>query len=203
MEPSTIDFLLTRRSPPIAALSEPGPNESELRSILQAATSVPDHGALRPWRFIIYEGENRHAAGEALAERFERLSGPLTPGQRDKERERFSRAPLVVGVVCSPVGSEKVPEWEMMLSAGAAAMNILHAATALGFGANWITNWYSDDAEARRLLGLDAHERAVGFVHIGRYAGRAAERPPIDLDALVSRYDGPIRSPSAHDTHKD
>lgn len=185
------DYLLARKSVPIVALKEPGPGDDEIQTMIHAASRVPDHGGLAPWRFILYRGDSRDRIGALLAERLEQKQGSLDSQQREKELSRFSRAPLVIGVVSSPKDHPKIPEWEMFLSAGAAAMNLIHAANALGFGANWITNWYSDDGEARALLGLAPNERAAGFVHIGTPTAEAPERPRPAVDTLLSDYDGP------------
>lgn len=186
-----IDFLMRRSSAPIPELREPAPGDEEIRTMLRIATRVPDHGRLEPWRFILYRGEARHRVGEQLAAIAERLEGPLSEGRRQQELTRFARAPLVVGVVSSPKDNPKIPQWEMLLSGGAVAMNLLHAAHAMGYGANWITNWYSDKEEARTMLGLAPHERVVGFVHIGTFEGTAPERPRPDVEKLVSDYSGP------------
>lgn len=191
MASSLIDFLSTRRSPPIAELGEPGPSEEEIRTLLTIATRVPDHGRLTPWRFILYRGEARLRAGELLAQRAQEREGPLPPARLEQEKSRFSRAPLVVGVVHSPKESRKIPQWEMLLSGAAAAMNLVIAAGALGYGAHWITNWYSDDEEGRRMLGLAPDERVIGFVHIGTFTGQVADRPRPDIESLVSDYSGP------------
>lgn len=191
MSSAVIDFLLSRKSTPIVALKEPAPSDSELSTILTAAARVPDHGKLEPWRFIVYRGEARVRVGELLAARAEEREGELTEGRRQQERERFARAPLVVGIVHVPKESPKIPQWEMFLSGGAAAMNLLLAANALGYGSNWISNWYSDDEEGRRILGLAPHERVVGFVHIGTPTAEAPERPRPALEAIVSDYSGP------------
>lgn len=191
MNQPVIDFLLSRRSRPIGELAEPGPSDDQIRTMLTAASRVPDHGRLAPWRFILYRGDARHRAGEALAALAEAREGPLPDSRRQQELTRFSRAPLVVGVVSAPREHPKVPEWEQLLSGGAAAMNLSLAANALGFGANWITNWYAEDEEGRRILGLAPHERVVGFVHIGTYEGTPPERPRPDPAALVSDYSGP------------
>ncbi len=191
MASSIIDFMLARNSPPIQDLKGPGPGDDEIALMLKVATHVPDHGRLEPWRFILYRGEVRHTIGEALAALVDKVEGPQPEGRKQKERERFSRAPLVVGVVSSPKPNIKIPEWEMFLSGGAAAMSLLLAANALGYGANWISNWYSEVEEGRRLLGIAPHERVVGFVHIGNYAGKAPERPRPDVSKLYSDYSGP------------
>jgi len=186
-----LDFLLARRSAPIQELSEPGPNAEEIETILRVATRVPDHGMLTPWRFILYRGESRVEVGEKLAELAEKLGGPLSDARRQQELTRFSRAPLVIGVVSSPKESIKFPEWEMFLSGAMVALNLMHAANALGFGTNMITNWYSDKEEGRRILGLAPHERVIGFVHIGSHPRNTPDRPRPDVAGLVSEYSGP------------
>ena len=184
--------LKTRKSHPIAQLGEPGPDDSQIEELVAMATRVPDHGKLQPWRFILYRGDSRHEIGERLATRYAEVLGrPLAPGETDKELTRFSRAPVVIGVVYVPRDNPKIPEWEMLLSAGAAAMNLLHAAQALGFGANWITNWYAEDAPSLAMLGLAPGERAVGFIHIGTPHGEAVERPRPDVSSILSEYAGP------------
>ncbi|MBC2886636.1 nitroreductase [Ochrobactrum sp. CM-21-5] len=185
------DFLAQRSSTPISAICEPAPEGEELASLLKVAARVPDHGRLTPWRFIVYRGESRKKVGEFLAKRAEEREGPLPESRKEQELARFSRAPLVIGVVSSPVPHERIPEWEQFLSSGAVAMNLCIAANALGYATNWITNWYSDDAPSRAALGLAPHERIAGFVHIGTAENKMPERPRADMDKIVSDYSGP------------
>ena len=186
-----IDFLLARSSAPIPELKAPAPDDSQIRTILTAASRVPDHGRLAPWRFILYRGAAREKIGEKLLELAEKREGPLPEGRRNQELARFSRAPLVIGVISSPKENPKIPQWEMFLSGGLAAMNLMIAANALGYGTNMISNWYSDSEEGRALLGLAPHERVVGFVHIGTHEGPGFERPRPDVSALYADYSGP------------
>jgi nitroreductase len=189
-----LDHLLTRNSAPIPELKEPAPSDQEIRTMLTAATRVPDHGRLAPWRFILYRGDVRKKIGEKLLELAEKREGPLPDNRRNQELTRFSRAPLVIGVISSPKENPKIPQWEMFLSGGMAAMNLVHAANALGYGTNMISNWYSDTEEGRALLGLAPHERMIGFVHIGTYEGTAPERPRPDVSTLYADYSGPWAS---------
>lgn len=191
MSKRVVDFLLSRSSPPIQELREPGPDDADIATLIRIASRVPDHGRLAPWRFIVYRGDVRFRIGEMLAELAEKREGPLTDGRRNQELTRFSRAPVVVGVIFAPKENPKIPQWEMLLSGGAAAMNLVLGATALGYGANWITNWYSDVEEGRTILGLAPEERVVGFVHIGTFDGQPMERPRPDADQLYSDYSGP------------
>lgn len=186
-----LDYLLTRNSAPIQELKEPAPDDSEIKTILTAASRVPDHGRLAPWRFILYRGAAREKIGEKLLELAEKREGPLPEGRRNQELTRFSRAPLVIGVISSPKENPKIPQWEMFLSGGMAAMNLMTAANALGYATNMITNWYSDTEEGRALLGLAPHERMIGFVHIGTHQGTIVERPRPDVSTLYADYSGP------------
>lgn len=191
MSTSVIEFLLNRSSAPIAELKEPAPSGDEIKTILTAASRVPDHGRLAPWRFIIYRGDARIQVGEKLLELALQREPDLSEARQQQERSRFSRAPLVIGVVSVPREHPKVPQWEMLLSGGAAAMKLCLAANALGYSTNWITNWYSDDAEGRRILGLAPEERVVGFIHIGTYEGEKPQRLRPDIDTIVTEYSGP------------
>jgi nitroreductase len=185
-----IDFLLKRNSVPISLLAEPGPSDEDIATMMEAATRVPDHGRLAPWRFILYRGPVRAEIGEKLAVLAEKREGPLAEGRHEKELTRFSRAPLVIGVVSSPRDG-RIPQWEQFLSGGAAAMNLVIAANALGYRTNWISNWYADDPEGRLILGLAPHERVIGFVHIGTFEGEVPERPRPDSSRLYADYAGP------------
>lgn len=188
MNDTVISFLRQRKSALLPTLGEPGPDAETLGVMLEIAARVPDHGVLNPWRFILYKGEARLKAGEALATLQEKRGGPLDPVALKKELNRFSRAPLVVAVVSAPKADPKVPEWEQFLSAGAAAMNLVHAATACGFGANWVTGWYADDEEAAAILGAAPGERIIGFVHVGSIRGETPDRPRPDWRTLVSEW---------------
>jgi nitroreductase len=188
-----LEFLLQRSSTPISAITEPGPDNTAIETMIRAATRVPDHGRLTPWRFIIYRGAAREEVGRYLAALAEEREGPLPEARREQELKRFSRAPVVIGVISSPVAHERIPEWEQFLSAGAAAMNLCIAANALGYATNWVTNWYSSDEEGRRLLGLAPRERVAGFVHIGTCDMKVPERPRADLAEVISEYSGPWR----------
>jgi nitroreductase len=192
MTSPVLDLLLTRNPVSISELHEPGPRDAEIATIIKAASRVPDHGRLEPWRFILYRGDARVEVGKKLAALAERREGPLTENRRNQELTRFSRAPLVIGVVSSPKDNPKIPQWEMFLSGGLAAMNLAHAANALGYRTNMITNWYSDVPEGRAILGLAPHERVIGFVHIGTFDGAASERPRPDATKLYADYSGPF-----------
>lgn len=156
--------------------------------MLTIASRVPDHGKLVPWRFIVFEGKGRLAAGEHIGAAF-RLDHPdANLDALEMERMRLARAPVVIAVVSRAAPHVKIPEWEQVLSGGAAAMNLLIAAHALGFAASWITEWYAFDRRVLDAFGLKPHERIVGFVHIGTPQSACADRPRPRLDDIVTRF---------------
>jgi len=183
-----IELLRTRRSLKPVELSFPGPSPAQVETLLTIASRVPDHGKLTPWRFILFEGDGRRKAGERIAAAFVARYPDAKPEQVEFERGRLARAPLVVAVVSRAAPHAKIPEWEQVLSAGAAAMNLIVAAHALGFGATWITEWYAYDRPLLDAFGLGPHERIAGFVHIGRPAHMPEDRPRPALADIVTRF---------------
>ena len=143
--PDALELLKTRRSVKPIELVGPGPTAAEIETLLRIASRVPDHGKLAPWRFILFEGSGRVAAGEAIASTFRADHPDATPDQLDFERNRLARAPLVIAVVSRAGPHVKIPEWEQQLSAGASAMSLVFAAHAMGYAASWITEWYAYD----------------------------------------------------------
>jgi nitroreductase len=186
--PDALELLKTRRSIKPIELTGPGPTAAEIDTLLTVASRVPDHGKLTPWRFIIFEGEARLVAGDAIVAGFRAKYPTATPEQAEAERKRLARAPLVIAVVSRAIPHVKIPEWEQVLSAGAAAMSLVLAAHAMGFGANWITEWYAYDRGVLAALGLADNERIAGFVHIGRPVQPPEDRPRPPLDQIATRY---------------
>lgn len=183
-----LDLLKTRRSTAASFLDEPAPDDDQLGEILTIASRVPDHGKLAPWRFIVFRGDSRLAAGEALAQRYVELHPDADDKQLAAERGRLAQAPLVVAVVSRAAPHVKIPEYEQLLSAGAAAMNLIHGAYALSFAANWVTGWIAYDEEAGRILGLQPGERIAAIVHIGTATVPPVDRPRPPLDDIVSEW---------------
>ncbi len=189
--PDALELLKTRRSVKPIELTGPGPSAAEIDTLLTIATRVPDHGKLAPWRFIVFEGDARDAAGEAIAEVFRASRPDATPEQIDFEKKRLSRAPLVIAVVSRAAPHSKIPEWEQLMSAGASAMLLVTAAHALGYAATWLTEWYAYDRQALTRLGLSDSERIAGFVHIGTPVKAPEDRERPALAAIVSRFSAP------------
>jgi len=186
--PDALDLLKTRRSVKPIELNGPGPTAAELDNLLTVASRVPDHGKLTPWRFIVFDGDSRLKAGAAIEAAFMADHSDATDDQIAFERNRLARAPLVIAVVSRAAPHVKIPEWEQVLSAGAAAMNLVTAAHALGFAANWITEWYAYDRRVLDALGVAANEKIAGFVHIGRPAKPPEDRPRPPLQEIVTRF---------------
>jgi nitroreductase len=186
--PDALNLLRTRRSIKPVELTGPGLTPEEIDTLLTIASRVPDHGKLVPWRFIVFDGDARLAAGETIGKVFSQKYPDAKPEQIVYERNRLARAPLVVAVVSRAAPHVKIPEWEQVLSAGAAAMSLVFAAHALGFAANWITEWYAYDRTVLDALGLAPHEKIAGFIHIGRPATPVEDRPRPPLSAIVTRF---------------
>ena len=187
--PDALDLLLTRRSVKPADLTGPAPSAAQIDTLLTVASRVPDHGKLVPWRFIVFEGDGRFVAGDAIAAAFRADHPQAALDQITFERQGLARAPLVIAVVSRSAPHVKIPEWEQLLSSGAAAMNLLNAAHAMGFAANWITEWYAYDRRVLDAIGLAPHERITAFVHIGTPVGPPQDRPRPPLATIVTRYD--------------
>lgn len=180
------DYLATRRTVTAPFLNPPAPNREELDAILTIAARVPDHGKLAPWRFIVFAGDKRHAVGEAMAQISEQRGAAAAVIEAD--RVRFARAPLVVAVVSTAAPHRKIPEWEQILSAGAVCLNLIHAAAAFGYRAQWLTEWVAYDNEALAALGIRETEKVAGFIHIGTSDAVPADRARPDLSAIVEHY---------------
>lgn len=183
-----LTLLLSRRSGSAKAMIGPGPSAAELDLILKAAARVPDHGKLAPWRFIIFEGEGRARMGEVLVEAMRADDIAASEERLRMERERFLRAPVVIGVISRVREGIPIPEWEQILSAGACCHTLVLAAHSLGYIANWITEWCAYHPLVREKLGLKSGERVAGFIYIGTPAAPLEERPRPDYHALATRF---------------
>ncbi|MDR3376237.1 MAG: nitroreductase [Ancalomicrobiaceae bacterium] len=173
--PDALTLLESRRTVSSISLGAPGPSDEQIETLIRIASRVPDHGKLTPWRFILYSGAARARAGEGLAAILASRDPATSPDRLEQERQRFTRVPLTIGVVSRAKPHFKIPEWEQVLSAGAATMNLVLAAHALGFSAQWLTEWVAYDAEAGAFLGLNEGERFAGLVVVG-----TPNVPPVD-----------------------
>jgi nitroreductase len=152
------------------------PTREHLAIALQAAVRAPDHGRLRPWRFMLVEGDQRRKFGDLLAASAKRRVPGLSDGDLQRERDKALRAPLIIIVICRAVSGTKVPIIEQILAVGAATQNLLLALHALGYAAAWKTGAAAYDTDVKRALGFAADDHLVGFVYVGGGAG--ATIPP-------------------------
>lgn len=185
-----IDYLATRRSVPAFQMCEPGPSTAELEQILTLAVRVPDHGKIAPWRFVVYRGADRARIGEALLAMALKKNPELSEEMIGVERARFTRAPVVIGVISTAGPHVKIPEWEQLMSAGAVCLNLLMAANAHGYVSNWLTEWFAYDEKAHPLLGIRPGEKVAGFIHIGSTTFPVTERPRPALSDVVTWVGG-------------
>lgn len=181
-----ISLLTQRNSAP--RLSEPGPDQAQLERLFAAAARAPDHGRLRPWRFIVIRGEGRDRLGRLLEEALAAREPEAGEEARQKARNAPLRAPLVIAVVACVQDHPKIPAIEQWLSAGCAAYGILLAAQALGFGAIWRTGENSYDPHVLRGLSLADNEALAGFIYLGTPTGSEKPIPTVNLAELVSEW---------------
>lgn len=187
---STLSLLHTRRSGRPRDLVAPGPNPAQLREILEIAMRSPDHGKLHPWRFVHVTADARDAFAELLQSAY--LADNPEPGRLEIEAtDRFARqAPTLIVALSSPVPEHKIPVWEQQLSCGAACMNLLLAAHAMGFAGGWVTGWAAYSPTVLRAFGSE-HERIAGFIFLGTPGIELEERPRPEFTEVVSEWSPP------------
>ena len=186
---SILALLKSRKSASAKAMTEPGPTPAQLSEILNLAVRVPDHGKLAPWRFILWEGKAREEFGEVMKSRWHDLHPEHGPDSLAFVKGLFLRAPTVLAVVSTAAEHPKIPVWEQQLSAGAVCMNILLAATAMGIGCQWNTDWVAYDGEIARAMGLKPHEKIAGLIYFGTPAAPLEDRPRPDAASLLTRWE--------------
>ena len=187
----TSDFLLSRRSIVVRNMADPGPTDADMEKILRAGMRVPDHGRLTPWRFIVIRGGARDKMGKVLGEAFRMANPDSIDEQVEIEEERFARAPIVIAVVSRTVPEHKIPEWEQILSSGAACQNMLTAALGMGYAAQWITEWCAYDDYVKGALGLEVNDKVAGFLYLGSRTEEPTDRQRPDYADIVSEWTGP------------
>jgi len=184
-----LSYLATRRSCRPRDLVEPGPDPGQLGRILEVAARTPDHGKLFPWRFVHVAKARRAAFAEMLHSAY-RAGKSDPPARLEVEAvQRFAtQAPELVILLSSPIEGHKIPVWEQELSCGAVAMNLLHAASALGFGGGWVTGWAAYSPQVLESLGGRAPERIAGFFFLGTEGAELEERPRPVMDEVVKEW---------------
>jgi len=186
--PQTLDLLLSRRSGSAKRMKGPGPSDAQIRTLIQAATRVPDHGKLTPWRFLIFKNAARNEFGNLLVRALKQTEPDANAERIAQEQGRFLRAPIIIGVVSRIREGTPIPEWEQTLSAGAACQTLCIAAHAMGFVANWITEWYAYHPTVREGLGLLSGERMAGFIYLGHPAEPLEDRPRPAFETIAKDW---------------
>jgi len=184
-----LSLLSTRRSGKPRDLIAPGPDDAQLEQILEIAARTPDHGKLAPWRFVIVPADKRARLAEVITTAY-RAERPHAARLEIEALEQFAtQAPTLVVMLSSPKVDSHIPLWEQQLSAGAAGMNLLHAAHALGFAGGWLTGWAAYSDAVRDAFGAEP-ERVAGFIFLGTPVKQLEERPRPDLQKIISNWQG-------------
>jgi nitroreductase len=180
-----LTLLATRRSGKPRDLVGPGPDAAQLDQMIGIAARTPDHGKLAPWRFVVID--DRDALSQLIVQAYRAERPQAARAELDSLDQFAHQAPALVVVLSSPSPTSHIPLWEQELSAGAATMNLLHAAHAMGFAGGWLTGWPSVSPAVRDALG-DAHETIAGFVFIGTPGRPLDERPRPNMARIVSHW---------------
>ncbi|MDQ3143713.1 MAG: nitroreductase [Pseudomonadota bacterium] len=187
---STLTLLETRRSGRPREMIAPGPDEAELERILTIAARTPDHGKLFPWRFVTVAADQRRALADLLATALPEHEAAALPAHYAKAAEFAHQAPVLVVLVSAPTPGHKIPLWEQEISVGAAGMNLLLAAHALGFVGGWITGWAAYSERVRAAF-CGPGERIAGFLFMGTPGAELEERPRAPLATVARRWTPP------------
>jgi nitroreductase len=183
-----LDLMLHRES--AVKLQAPGPGDDDLRRIFESAVRAPDHGALRPWHFVVIGSDQRGAFGEVMMDSLLRREPSASDAALQRERAKAFRAPTIIVVAAKLRQGSKIPEIEQIASAVAAAQTIMLAAPALGYGAVWKTGAVAYDPEVKTALGLQAEDAIVGFLYIGTNAGGGSAVARPDAREFVTTWGG-------------
>jgi nitroreductase len=188
--PEVLEFMRTRRSVPAKTMTGPGPSEGEVEAMIAIASRVPDHGKLAPWRFIRYSPDYCGKLNNiCLARALER--DPALPADLQAfEANRFTKVPVVIAIVSRAKPHPKIPEWEQLLSAGAASYGLLIAANAYGYDAQWLTEWVAYDEKLAPAFGVEPGEKLAGFVYVGTRTMPKTDRDRPSLGDVYSVMKG-------------
>lgn len=186
--PEALNLLKSRRSGSAKAMRGPGPSAAQIHDLITCASRVPDHGKLAPWRFIIFEGNARNQFGDLLVQALHKIEASPSDERKSQERNRLLRAPVVIAVISKARQDLPIPEWEQILSAGACCQTLCIASHAMGFVANWITEWYAYDNTVREALSLSQNERIAGFIYIGQPQVPLVERLRPEFETVTTHF---------------
>lgn len=185
---SLLAFLKTRKSASAKAIGGPGPDAAQLRDILDIAVRVPDHGKLNPWRFVVFESDARVRVGNLFSKRFAELHPDCPADSINFQKGLFTRAPVVVAVVSTAAEHVKIPVWEQLMSSAAVCFNLVLAAQAHGFDAQWQSDWVAYDEGAKAAMGISPQEKVSGLIYIGTSSVPLEDRPRPDAASLTTHW---------------
>jgi nitroreductase len=184
----TLELLALRRSTPNALITGPGPDAAQIKDLLVIGARISDHRRIVPFRFVVLAGAARVDFGERLAAIFADKNPEADLAAVENERQRFARIPVTIAVISAPDKNHKTPLWEQQLTAGAVCQNILIAANAMGFAAQWISEWIAYDREAAKCLGLGTEEKLAGFILLGSAKEPPKERPRVEAQEITQYW---------------
>jgi len=187
---SALSLLKSRRSGRPREMVGPGPSDEELRQILEVAMRVPDHGKLVPWRFVIVGKDQREQFALLLRRALQEEDECAGPAHHEKADQFARQGEALIVLISSPTRQHKIPVWEQELSAGAAAMNLLHAAHAFGYVGGWLTGWEAYSPKVNAAF-AKPDERIAGFIYLGSPGRDLEERPRPDPAEIVRKWDPP------------
>jgi nitroreductase len=185
---SLLSFLKSRKSASAKTMGGPGPSAGQLQDMLSIAVRVPDHGKLNPWRFVVFEGAARAEVGALFAKRFAELHPGYPAENVNFQNGLFMRAPVVIAVVSTAAEHVKIPVWEQQMSAAAVSFNLVLAAQAHGFDAQWQSDWVAYDDGAKAAMGITETERVAGLIYIGTTSVALEDRPRPDAQAFTVHW---------------
>ncbi len=188
LDSETIDFLTTRRSTVARMMDGPGPGDEDLQKIMESGMRVPDHGRLTPWRFIVIRGDAREKIGNVIGTSFKKNKPDAIDEELEMEQERLTRAPIVIAVISKVQKEHKIPEWEQILSSGAACQTMLIAAQSMGYAAQWLTEWYAYDVDVKKAIGAGPEDEIAGFLYLGSGTGELKDRARPAYEEIVSEW---------------
>jgi nitroreductase len=185
---SLLAFLKSRKSASAKAMTGPGPDAAQLADMLSMAVRVPDHGKLNPWRFVVFEGEARAGVGALFAKRYAELHPDYPVDSINFQKGLFARAPVVIAVVSTAAEHLKIPVWEQLMSSAAVCFNLVLAAQAHGFDAQWQSDWVAYDDGAKAAMGIVPQEKVSGLIYIGTSLVSLEDRPRPNAAALTTHW---------------
>ena len=183
-----LETLIQRRSTPVLALRQPAPDRTQLQRIVAAATRVPDHGHLVPWRILEIPQAHRASFAKAVQARHREADAGIGEAAIEKDGQRFGGSPMLLVVIARIDAGHKVPVQEQILSGGCVCFALLQGAQALGFTGQWLTGWAAYDEGVARILGLADNECVLGFIHLGSATQETPERKRPDLGDVFQQW---------------